>query len=192
MALALAACREDPEAGLDPAGRLMLDPLRERALEPEALIRRLELAPDATIADIGAGPGFLTLYFARAVPRGRVIATDVDAAYLEVAKRRARAARLENVEIRVVAADHPGLDAGSIDVAVLCQVDHFLKDRVSYLRALTTALRPRGRIVILNFNRHLDGAKSAAEEANLEIVDTWAPSISFTAIVLGPRYKEGE
>jgi precorrin-6B methylase 2 len=50
----------------------MLAPARERALDPSALIARLHLPRSATVADIGAGPGFFTLPWARAVPAGHI------------------------------------------------------------------------------------------------------------------------
>lgn len=197
LVIAPSACREPqepapetspaPEAALDPVGRMMLDPLRVEALQPEALVKRLALAPDATIADIGAGPGFLTLYFARAVPRGVVIATDLNASFLAVTEKRARAAGLTNVKTRAVEAEHPGLEAGTIDVAVLCQVDHFLRDRTAYFRELTAALRPQGRVVVINANRHLEAASRALDEASLELVDRWAPSGAYTVLVARKR-----
>src|SRR5262245_11016425 len=133
----LAACAgDDGAAALDPAGRLMLDPLREQALHPESLVPRLALRRDAVVADVGAGPGFLTLPPAPAVPEGKVIATDVRPAYLAVAARRAARAGLRNVETRAAPPEDPALPAGAIDLALLCQVDHYLADRARYLAAL--------------------------------------------------------
>jgi len=149
----------------------LLSPARWRALDPPQLVARLGLHPTDVVADVGAGPGLFTLPLARAVPRGRVIATDVRADFLDETARRAAAARLGNVETRVVAPDRPGLRPRSIDLAWLCQVDAFLPDRVAYLRALALALRPRGRIVIVNFRRDHDAARRALVAAGLRIID---------------------
>jgi ubiquinone/menaquinone biosynthesis C-methylase UbiE len=169
---------------LDPVERTMLDPLREQALHPRELIARLQLAPTAVIADVGAGPGFLTLPLAAAVPRGRVIATDVRAEYLATLARRARAAGVANVETRVVPADRPALDAASIDLALLCQVDQYLPDRVAYLRELKRALKPHGRVVLVNYARFRDADLAAARAASLRVVDEWAPSPPFFVLTL--------
>ena len=56
------------EPELDPSERELLAPSRVRALGPDQLIARLGLARDAVVADVGAGPGLLTLPLARAVP----------------------------------------------------------------------------------------------------------------------------
>src|SRR5260370_23748418 len=129
-------------AALDFQGSLMLDPRRTVELAPRALIERLALPADARVADVGAGPGFLTLVLAQAVPAGRVIATDIRPDYLAVAADRARRAHLRNVETRLVPAEHPLLAPASLDLALLCQVDHHLGDRERYFVELARALRP--------------------------------------------------
>src|SRR4051812_34991286 len=118
--LALLATLSSPARGtLDTEAAAMLHPARDETLHPEALVRRLALLPSAIVADIGSGPGRLTLPLARAVPQGRVIATDIRADYLAIAAARAAAGRLSNVETRVVPPDRPGLDAGSIDLVFM-------------------------------------------------------------------------
>jgi ubiquinone/menaquinone biosynthesis C-methylase UbiE len=171
---------------LDPMGRAMLDSLRVEALHPADLVARLRLQPDAIVADVGAGPGFLTLPLAQAVPRGKVIATDVRADYLVVAARRAVQAGRGNVKTLVVAPEAPGLEPHSVDVAILCQVDHYLRDRVRYLTALVQAMRPGGRIVLVNYARHRDANLAAAHAAFLRVVDEWNPSPPFFAVILVP------
>jgi 16S rRNA G1207 methylase RsmC len=188
-ALALLALFARPEAvapGLDAQSRAMLDPLREQALHPTELVERLHLPPDATVADLGAGPGFLSLPLARAVPRGRLIATDVDPRALDVLRRRAAAAGLHNVEVRQVSADTPGLAPATVDVALLCQLDHYLKDRVAWLAALRPALKPGGRVVVINYVRHREAALAAARAAGLRLVEEWRPSPPFYVAILQP------
>jgi len=169
---------------LDAQGRAMLDPIRLLALRPDVLIARLHLSAAARIADIGAGPGFLTLPLARAVPRGRVIATDLRPDYLAALAARAAQAGLTNIERRVVTATRTGLDPGSVDVAILCQVDHYLEDRAAYLAALAPALRQGGRMVLINYARFRDPALAAAKQVGLRVIDAWAPSPPFFMLVL--------
>jgi SAM-dependent methyltransferase len=159
--------------------------MRIVALRPPELVRRLALAPDAVVADLGAGPGFLTLELARAVPRGRVIATDLRADYLAYVAARAADAHLANVETRVVAADAPGLAKATIDLALLCQVDHGLADRAAYFRRVAEALRPGGRVALVNYARYRAPDLEAARAAGLRVLDEWAPSKPFFVLVLG-------
>jgi ubiquinone/menaquinone biosynthesis C-methylase UbiE len=170
---------------LDGQGRAMLEPIREEALQVDALIRRLRLAPDSVVADVGAGPGFFALPLARAVPRGRVIATDIRPEYLSVLRERAAAAHVANVETRVVDAAKPGLTPASIDAVFVCQVDHYLADRVAYFAELVRALKPGGRMVVVNFDKYREPDLAAAKRAGLRVVDEWRPNPPFFVMVFG-------
>jgi tRNA A58 N-methylase Trm61 len=174
--LLLAALPQSTPPLLDAAGAAMLHPARAQALQPAALIARLALPPAAVIADVGAGPGWLTLPLARAVPRGHVIATDVRADYLAVAQARAAEAGVRNLETRVVAPEEPGLAPASIDLALLCQVDAYLPDRARYLSRLAEALAPEGRIAVVTAVRHRAVVLDAARAAGLATRDEWSPS----------------
>jgi SAM-dependent methyltransferase len=167
--------------GLDGQGRAMLDPLREKILQPEQLIARLHVSENAVIADVGAGPGFFSPHLSRAVPRGRVIATDVRADYLA----HLEALHLPNVVTRVVAPDDPSLAARSIDLALLCQVDQYLGDRAVYFSKLVASLRKGGRIVLVNYVEHRAADLAAAAKLNLKLLDQWEPSAGFFVLVLG-------
>src|SRR5262245_31938412 len=119
----LTAAASCSSPALDEPGQRMLDPRREGTLDPRELVARLRLPPNSIVADIGAGPGFLTLPLARAVPQGRVLALDVRSDYLDVLRRRAADAGLANVETRTTPPESPQLEPRSIDLALLCQVD---------------------------------------------------------------------
>jgi trans-aconitate methyltransferase len=162
---------------------MMLDPIRHQGLRPAELIARLQLAPTAVVADVGAGPGFLTVPLASAVPRGRVIATDVRADYLAMAAERTRAAGLHNVEIRTTPADDPRLAPGELDLALLCQVDQLLPDRVRYFRRLAAALKPNGRLALVNWARFRAADLEAATAAGFRLVDEWSPSAPLFLVV---------
>jgi SAM-dependent methyltransferase len=183
LLLAAPSHARDDLPTLDPQGRAMLDPIRKEALRPEQLVARLGVAPTATIADIGSGPGFLTLPLAKAVPRGRVIAADIRDDYLAVVNARAARAGLANVRTRRIPPERPGLEPASLDIALLCQVDHYLRDRAGYLAALVPLLRRDGRVVLINYQRYRAADEAAARQARLRIVDDWAPSPGFFMLV---------
>jgi SAM-dependent methyltransferase len=172
----------DPTRGLDLPGRMMLDPIRVEALKPDELVARLRVGPRDVVADVGAGVGFLTLPLLRVA--GRVIATDLRADYLEVARRRARRAGLPGFETRVVPADRPSLPESGVDLALLCQVDHALADRAGYFAQLKGALKPGGRIALVNYRRYRAPDLEAARVAGLRVVDEWDPSPPFFVLVL--------
>ena len=138
---------------------------------PEKVIEALGIGPGSRVADIGAGSGLLTVHLARAVrPNGRVVATDIDGAVLDLLQSRLAAAGLADVvERRVVAAEQPGLEPGAYDAILLAEVDHYFTDEVAWLKAATKALRPGGRIVISNRIHHRSKSMAAAQRAGLKL-----------------------
>jgi precorrin-6B methylase 2 len=124
-----------------------------------------------TVADVGAGTGLLTIHLARAVaPSGKVVATDVDGAVLDMLATRMDAAQLGTVvERKVVAGDAPGLAPEMFDAILLAQVDHLFTDRVAWLRAALPSLKPGGRLVIENRVYNRTGALDAAKAAGLHL-----------------------
>src|SRR5262249_58347017 len=110
-------------------------------------------------------------HVARAVaPGGKIVATDVDSAVLDMMASRLDAAGLAKVvERRVVAPDVPGLEAGVYDAILLAHVDHFFTDRIAWLHAAIPALKPGGRIVITNRSYHRAPAIDAALAAGLQL-----------------------
>jgi tRNA A58 N-methylase Trm61 len=166
---------------LDGMGKAMLDPTRVDLMQPDALVARLHLAPEAVVADLGAGPGAFSHAFARALPRGKLIATDIKLTYLSRIEADARAAGTGNIETRRVAPDVSGLHEGEVDLVFLCQVDHYLRDREAYLRALVPALRPGGRVVIVNYLRERGTIEAIAARLGWREVDRWEPAMGFFA-----------
>lgn len=173
------------EAEGDSAGsqaRTSDDTAREQARfdaerRPDKVVEALGIHPGSRVADIGAGSGLLTVHLARAVkPNGRVVATDIDGAVLDLLQSRLAAAGLADVvERRVVAAEQPGLEAASYDAILLAEVDHYFADEVAWLKEATKALKPGGRLVISNRIHHRQKAMISAQRAGLKLVSESTP-----------------
>lgn len=144
---------------------------------PDKVVEALGIGPGSVVADIGAGSGLLTVHLARAVaPSGKVVATDVDGAVLTLLEQRLKAANLASVvEPRVVAADTPGLEAGTYDAILLAEVDHYFTDAPAWLKAAGAALKPGGRLVISNRIYHRAQSMANATKAGLELVSESTP-----------------
>jgi ubiquinone/menaquinone biosynthesis C-methylase UbiE len=160
VALALVA---GGRAGADPSAAF------DRYRQPDRLVASLGLRDGDRVADVGAGPGYLTFRLAQAVgARGGVVATDVDATALARIDGAVQPAELRaRVRTRRVAADDPGLEAHAYDLILLSEVDHLLPDRVAYLRRLVAALKPRGRIAVTNLRTFQARLLAAADGAGL-------------------------
>jgi ubiquinone/menaquinone biosynthesis C-methylase UbiE len=144
----------------------------DRERQPEVIIKALGLAPGKVVADIGAGTGLLTVHVARAVtPGGHVVATDIDGAVLDLLRSRMAAAGFDDiVEGVVVKPTEPGLEAGRFDAILLAQVDHYFDDRVAWLTKARPALKPGGKLAIVNRMHHRAAALAAAQAAGFRLV----------------------
>ena len=124
---------------------------RDKAGEPQQLVRLLGIKPGMTVADIGAGSGY---YVARLSPivgtSGRVIAEDVVPDYLENLRVRVRDLGLANVDIVGGEAHDPKLPAQSLDLAILVHMYHEIAQPYALLYNLVPALKPGARIGIVD------------------------------------------
>ena len=130
-------------------------PERAAWQHPDQVVKVLNLKPGDTVADIGAGTGYFTRRFAKAVaPGGEALGLDIEPGMVRYMQEDAARRGLSNYSARVVAPDDPGLEPGSVDLIFLCNTYHHLNHRVTYLRNLRAALKPGGRIAIVDFYRN--------------------------------------
>ena len=161
---------------------------------PDKVVEALGIGPGSRVADIGAGSGLMTVHLARAVrPNGRVVATDIDGAVLDLLQSRLAGAGLADVvERRVVSADQPGLEPGAYDAILLAEVDHYFSDEVAWLKTATKALKPGGRIVISNRIHHRPKSMAAAQRAGLKLIaDSTPVATHFIAVFVAPAAGVG-
>jgi SAM-dependent methyltransferase len=116
-----------------------------------AVSRRLvELAgicPGAAVLDLAAGYGEPGLTAARAAgPGGRVVCADISAPMLAVARERADAAGLGNLEFVEADAEELAIPEASFDAVLSRQGLQFLPDVAGVLARLRSFLHPGGRL----------------------------------------------
>ena len=129
-------------------------PKREVYRLRHQIVAAMGLQPGMDVADIGAGTGFFTLLLAEQVgPHGRVYAVDIAAEFLAAIRRRAEAAGLRNVVTVRCPENEVALPPESIDLAFICDTYHHFADPVAYMRSVRRALRPGGRLVVIDFER---------------------------------------
>jgi len=127
-------------------------PERERAEDPELAIRLLRIQKGATVADVGAGSGNITIRLAKAVgPMGKVYANDIQPGMLEILQKNVAKAKLTNVMPVLGAIDDPKLPAESIDLAIMVDVYHEFSEPQKMLQRLREAIKPGGRLVLLEY-----------------------------------------
>ncbi len=153
-------------------------PARDEYQKPAQVVEALKLTPGMAVVDLGAGSGYFTRRFAEVVgAEGTIYAVDVERemlAYVErsLSQRTARA----KVELILASPEDPKLPPASADLIFLCNVYHHLEERTAYFTRLMPALRPGGRVAIIDFyhdersgnvgfpRRHLVARETVIEE----------------------------
>jgi SAM-dependent methyltransferase len=124
---------------------------REEEEAPSRAIDAIDLAPDAVIADIGAGSGYHSFRISPKVPRGKVLAVDIQQEMLDFLKNRSTELGITNVVPHLGAVDDLKLPAASLDAALLVDAYHEFSHPAEMLASLHTAMKPGGRIFLLEF-----------------------------------------
>lgn len=126
--------------------------LRSAEIETPRLVELLDLRPGMTVADVGAGFGAWTLRLSTLVgPLGRVYATDVGAAQLAALHELVEREQLGNVIVVEGADDATNLPAGCCDAILVRDVYHHLTRPEEMIRGLAAALKPGGRMAVVDF-----------------------------------------
>jgi ubiquinone/menaquinone biosynthesis C-methylase UbiE len=172
-ALALAAVGTSVAQAPRPHGRLfppqdlgLLEaPDRDRWQRPDRIMDALGVADASRVADVGAGSGWFTIRLARRVgPQGVVYAEDVQQEMLNAISRRVRREGLANVRPVLGRGADPRLPEGSLDVVLIVDAYHEIEDRVAMLANVARALKPQGRIGVIDFKVEGGGPGPDADE----------------------------
>ncbi|MCA9617536.1 MAG: class I SAM-dependent methyltransferase [Myxococcales bacterium] len=130
----------------------LVRPEREAEESTAEMLRALELRPGQVACDIGAGNGYHSLMFAKAVgEEGQVVAVDIQPEMLDLLRARAEEAGAKNVVPVLGEATDPKLGEARCDLIFLADVYHELSDPPAMLGHFRRALRPGGRIALLEF-----------------------------------------
>ena len=127
---------------------------RDQEEAPDVALDVLKIPKGASVADIGAGSGYITERLAARVgPTGRVFANDVQPQMLEMLSRRLASKRIANVTLVQGSVDDPKLAPASVDLALMVDVYHELSQPQLMLQHLREALKPGGRLVLLEYRK---------------------------------------
>jgi len=140
-------------------------PDRDAWQMPDAIMDALGIADGAAVADIGAGGGWFTVRLARRVgPNGTVYAQDLQAPMLEAIQRRVDREGLKNVRTIRGEVGDPRLPRSSVDVVLIVDAYHEFTNPVELLRHLAAALKPGGRIGVINYTKEGGGPGPPSDE----------------------------
>jgi ubiquinone/menaquinone biosynthesis C-methylase UbiE len=162
--LLLAGCRAQPSEPQFPAAHRDVAPTvsdtfstedaRDRLGEAEQVMELAGVKPGMSVADVGAGEGYYTVRLARVVgPKGRVLAEDIVPDVRDQLSDRVQRERLDNVAVKLGAADNPMLPSGSFDRLFLVHMYHEVQSPYAFLWHLRDAVKPDGLVVVVESNR---------------------------------------
>ena len=151
-------------------------PAREAEEAPTKAVAALALRPGQIVADIGAGSGYYAMLLSKAVgPGGRVYATDIQPEMLDLIRKKIESTRTSNVEVVLGTPTESRLPDRAIDLALMVDVYHELAQPQAFLRSLKRALKPDGRLVLIEFRKESawvpirEEHKMTIREARLEL-----------------------
>ena len=130
----------------------LVRPEREREEQPDVALDAIGIAKGSTVADIGAGAGYMTWRLAERVgPSGKVYANDIQPEMLELLRKNMDQRKLANVTTVLGAIDDPKLPRDAIDLVLLVDVYHEFSAPQAMLRRIRESLRKDGRLVLLEY-----------------------------------------
>ncbi len=132
---------------------------------PSQVIDALGLAPDAAVADLGAGTGYFSLRLSKVVPQGTVYAVDIEPTMLDFLRKRAAAEHAANVIAVQAEANDPRLPR-PVDAVLIVNTYHHLPNRPSYFANLRRSLTSSGLVAIVDY--HKDSPSGPPREFRFE------------------------
>ena len=129
-------------------------PERIQEENPDRMLASLEIKPGSVVADIGAGVGYHTWRLADIVgPTGRVIAEDIQDGMIALLRKNIADRKLKNVDVIRGTPTDPKLPDNSVDLVLMVDVYHEFSDPVSMMNHIRSALKPTGRVVLVEFRK---------------------------------------
>ena len=171
---------ESPDLDVDEWVGIFESESREVFALRHEIAKKLELRPGMAVADIGAGTGFFTELFAESIgAEGRVYAVEVSPRFLDHLRQQARDRGFGQIEVVEGGERSVRLKDASIDVAFLCDTYHHFEYPQAILASLHRALRPGGRLVVVDFEKIegtsqkwiLEHVRAGRKEISAEIVE---------------------
>ncbi len=115
------------------------------------VLKAFPVSDSSVVADIGAGTGYYSFKIAPLVKKGKVFAVDIQDEMLAYLNTNIKSNGIKNVTVLKGGGQNPNLPDNSIDLAFMVDVYHELEFPYQMLQNLRKALRPGGRILLLEY-----------------------------------------
>jgi ubiquinone/menaquinone biosynthesis C-methylase UbiE len=127
-------------------------PERAEEEKPDQLVELLELKPGMSVADIGAGTGYISWRMAQKVgAEGKVYAVEIQQEMLDLLAKKMEARGVKNVEGVLGTIQHANLQPNSIDLAIMVDVYHEFSHPYEMMKSIASGLKPGGRVAFVEY-----------------------------------------
>ena len=145
---------------------------RDVVKKSNEILAACQLKPGTVIADVGAGTGFFTRLMApKVAPGGKVYAVDVTTKFVAHIKKTCQDQGIDNVATAVSTAQSTGLPAESVDLVFTCDTYHHFEYPFKMLASMRRALRPAGRLVIVDRKQANDHVRADQKTVRREVTE---------------------
>ena len=138
---------------------------RDQWMDVDRIMELADVGEGQHVADLGCHEGYFSIHLAKRVgPRGKVYAVDVRDDRLEQLNKNARDREIYNIATILGAYDDPNLPVNELDLVVIMDSYHEMKEYMAILGHVKKSLKPNGKILILEKLKSHARSKSRKEQ----------------------------
>lgn len=138
---------------------------RDQWMDVQAIFELAGIEKGHQVADVGCHEGYLTFHLSRKVGEtGKVYAVDIQSYRLENLKEHLKQEKVNNVTVILGEEDNPKLPDNRLDAVIIMDTYHEMENHTEVLFHVKRALRPSGRILILEKLKTHQIGKSRKEQ----------------------------
>ena len=142
-------------------------PSRDTWMQPERILELAQIGPGDKVADIGCHEGYMSMHLARTVAQGGIVfAVDIREDRLKRLAANASERRLENIVTVLGRENDPLLPENGLDAVFIVDTYHEMEAYMEVLGHVRNALKPGGRIIILEKLKDYARNKSRDEQTD--------------------------
>jgi len=168
----------------------LVHPMRRLLQSPRRTVAAMGLAADATVLEVGSGPGYFSASIAGQVPRGRLVLVDLQVDMLVAA--RARLGQRSNVAYAQADACALSFGTGQFDALLLATMLGEIPNRDGCIEEVRRVLRPGGIVTIAETRRDSDfisftSLRDLLDRHRFSFVDRRGPTWQYVARFQSPQ-----
>lgn len=161
---------EDPKLDVSAFIKKFESESREAFAKRAEILKACEIQPGMRLADIGAGTGLYTFPFAKKVgPKGTVFAVEIAPGFLKYLGEQAEKKGLSKVVKPLKGGQNKtNLPPNSVDLVFICDAYHHFEKPEPMLASIHAALRPGGKVVLIDFDKRPNASAFVRNHARAE------------------------